>query len=120
MQGFVDNAPNRQYQNGPDLITAQIVGPELRLVAFTNDEVNSSLYRAEFGAAIPGDYTFDVTVVYTPLTEEDTANGGMDSWPFVYVRNLVLAQNQTWTATEVSLHEVEKDHAATRLLADGR
>jgi len=156
LQGFVDNEANRQWQNGPDLIESEIVGPEIRLQTFTNRNGNGSLYETEFGAIVPGEYAFDITVAYTPFPEAETAGKAEADWPFVYARNLVLAANevrsnsvclslclfvgrgvvpvtraidthiyahtQTWTATEVSLAELEKDkqQAASRALADGR
>lgn len=116
--GFVDNAANRQWEFGPDFIEAEIVGPELRLETFRN--TNGSLYEADIGAAIPGGYTFDITVAYTPLKEEETEGKEEKDWPFVFIRNLVLAGNETWTPSEVALPELEKDKASTRALADGR
>ena len=33
LQGFVDSDANRAYSTGPDFITSQLVGPELKLVS---------------------------------------------------------------------------------------
>lgn len=117
--GFVDSAANRQWESGPDFIEAEIVGPELRLEVLRSSN-NGSLYEADIGAAIPGEYTFDITVAYTPLTEAETAGKEAKDWPFIFVRNLVLVGNETWTPSEVALPELEKDKALTRALADGR
>lgn len=117
--GFVDNSANRQWESGPDFIEAQIVGPELRLEVLRNTD-NGSLYEANIGAAIPGEYTFDITVAYTPFTEAETVGKEAKDWPFIFVRNLVVAGNETWTPSEVALPEIEKDNALIRELADGR
>lgn len=68
------------------------MGPELRLVTLENKR--GSLYKADIGAAIPGEYNFDITVSYTPFAKEETEGKEEKDWPFVFVRNLVLVANE--------------------------
>lgn len=119
LQGFVDNDANRAYSTGPDFITSQLVGPELRLVSMLKFIYRSLMYRysetpfsphlqiyltntgkniyeGAVSSVIAGNYTFDVTVVHTPYTVNETL-GAKETWPFMFTRNLVLINNAVGT-----------------------